>query len=652
MNLEGKIIGNRYEILTKIGCGGMATVYKARDSVLNRNVAIKVLREEFTTDDEFIKRFNIEAQAAASLTHPNIVSIYDVGNEGDLHYIVMELIQGKTLKEIISENGVLPWKWSVNISIQIASALEMAHRNNIVHRDIKPHNIIITEDGIAKVTDFGIAKAVSNSTITAFGTTIGSVHYFSPEHARGGYTDAKSDLYSLGVVMYEMMTGRVPFDADTPVSIALKHMQEEPVEPIKLNSTIPQVVNNIIMKAMQKDVNLRYPSATEMLRDLRDALKDPNGDFVHIEKMNNDSPTQRIDLNENNMGNNKKKGKIREYFAKHKAAKVFAILLSCILIFAIAMAGTVFFVNKNRPNQVQIPDLVNDNIEDAKKELDSLNLKYEITEEYNSEKEAGIIISQDPKYQDNYKINDTEVMKLVVSKGSEMTTVPKVVGETEEDATTMIKNAKLNIEVNEEKSEKVEEGIIIRQEPSANEEVEAGSTVKVYVSIGRGIKQVEMVNVVGQDESTAKKALEDLGFKVKINYNETSTDNGKVIKQSIDEGKEVDEGTTVTLTVNKVIATKSVTVSINIKKITNYTPSDDENTTDSNESNTVNIRVNDERRTGISKNTSNYNNITLSGKEGETKEIKVVISDSKTGEEIYSSTKNFTFGSQDTITFE
>ncbi len=652
MNLEGKIIGNRYEILTKIGCGGMATVYKARDSVLNRNVAIKVLREEFTTDDEFIKRFNIEAQAAASLTHPNIVSIYDVGNEGDLHYIVMELIQGKTLKEIISENGVLPWKWSVNISIQIASALEMAHRNNIVHRDIKPHNIIITEDGIAKVTDFGIAKAVSNSTITAFGTTIGSVHYFSPEHARGGYTDAKSDLYSLGVVMYEMMTGRVPFDADTPVSIALKHMQEEPVEPIKLNSTIPQVVNNIIMKAMQKDVNLRYPSATEMLRDLRDALKDPNGDFVHIEKMNNDSPTQRIDLNENNMGNNKKKGKIREYFAKHKAAKVFAILLSCILIFAIAMAGTVFFVNKNRPNQVQIPDLVNDNIEDARKELDSLNLKYEITEEYNSEKEAGIIISQDPKYQDNYKINDTEVMKLVVSKGSEMTTVPKVVGETEEDATTMIKNAKLNIEVNEEKSEKVEEGIIIRQDPSANEEVEAGSTVKVYVSIGRGIKQVEMVNVVGQDESTAKKALEDLGFKVKINYNETSTDNGKVIKQSIDEGKEVDEGTTVTLTVNKVIATKSVTVSINIKKITNYTPSDDENTTDSNESNTVNIRVNDERRTGISKNTSNYNNITLSGKEGETKEIKVVISDSKTGEEIYSSTKNFTFGSQDTITFE
>lgn len=226
MDLEGRLLGNRYEILENIGNGGMAMVYKAKDQVLNRFVAVKILRDEFTTDSEFIKRFSIEAQAAASISHPNIVSVYDVGNEDNLYYIVMELIKGKTLKEIIVEEGnPLPWKWSTNIAIQIASALETAHRNNIVHRDIKPHNIIITEDGVAKVTDFGIAKAVSNSTITAFGSTIGSVHYFSPEHARGGFTDAKSDLYSLGVVMYEMLTGKVPFDADTPVSVALKHMQ-------------------------------------------------------------------------------------------------------------------------------------------------------------------------------------------------------------------------------------------------------------------------------------------------------------------------------------------------------------------------------------------------------------------------------------------
>ena len=280
MDLVGKYIGSRYEVLEKVGNGGMATVYKAKDKVLNRYVAIKVLKEEFTTDNEFIRRFNIEAQSAAGLTHPNIVSVYDVGQDNGIYYIVMELVRGKTLKQIIVEDGTLPWKWATNVTIQIASALETAHKNNIVHRDIKPHNIIITEDGVAKVTDFGIAKAVSNSTITAFGTTIGSVHYFSPEHARGGHTDAKSDLYSLGVVMYEMLTGKVPFDADTPVSVALKHMQEKMIEPIKLNPTIPLSINQIIVKAMQKTPEERYESATEMLKDLNMALKNPEGKFV------------------------------------------------------------------------------------------------------------------------------------------------------------------------------------------------------------------------------------------------------------------------------------------------------------------------------------------------------------------------------------
>ena len=297
MDLEGRLLGNRYEIIEKIGNGGMAMVYKAKCHVLNRFVAVKILRDEFTTDQEFIKRFEVEAQAAASITHPNIVSVYDVGKEGNLYYIVMELIQGKTLKEIIvEEEGPLPWKWSINIAIQIASALEVAHKNNIVHRDIKPHNIIITEDGVAKVTDFGIAKAVSNSTITAFGTTIGSVHYFSPEHARGGYTDAKSDLYSLGVVMYEMLTGKVPFDADTPVSIALKHMQEEPKAPKELNEKIPVAVNDIILKSMRKDTNLRYQNAASMLSDLKRALKDPEGNFVDNQDYEENMPTQKISI--------------------------------------------------------------------------------------------------------------------------------------------------------------------------------------------------------------------------------------------------------------------------------------------------------------------------------------------------------------------
>ena len=283
----------------------MATVYVARDKVLNRDVAVKVLKDEFTTDDEFVKRFNSEAQAAASLTHANIVSIYDVGNEDGIYYIVMELVRGKTLKQIINEEGALPWKWSVNIAGQIASALEMAHKNNIVHRDIKPHNIIITEDGVAKVTDFGIAKAVSNSTITAFGTTIGSVHYFSPEQAKGGYTDAKSDIYSLGVVMYEMLTGKVPFDADTSVSVALKHMQEDPVPPMEINPNIPKAVNDIILKAMQKEPMARYQTATAMIRDLAQALKNPDGEFVEEEDLD-DGLTRRMDAITDDMAKNAK----------------------------------------------------------------------------------------------------------------------------------------------------------------------------------------------------------------------------------------------------------------------------------------------------------------------------------------------------------
>ena len=331
----------------------MATVYKAKCHVLNRFVAVKILRDEYTTDTEFIKRFNTEAQAAASLTHPNIVSIFDVGNEGNLYYIVMELVQGKTLKEIISEDGALPWKWSVNVAIQIASALEVAHKNGIVHRDIKPHNIIITEEGVAKVTDFGIAKAVSNSTITAFGTTIGSVHYFSPEHARGGFTDAKSDLYSLGVVMYEMVTGRVPFDADTPVSVALKQMQEIPKEPIKLQPSLPISVNNIIMKALEKDPNTRYQSATDMLKDLTLCLKKPEENIAEKKQIEGDLPTQRVPIinsvsNEENKKPEKKKNKVVVFFEKHKVLKVFAFIIGAILLFAMVMGITYLITNSLR----------------------------------------------------------------------------------------------------------------------------------------------------------------------------------------------------------------------------------------------------------------------------------------------------------------
>ena len=574
MDLRGRLLGNRYEIIEKIGNGGMSTVYKAKCHVLNRYVAVKVLRDEFTTDEEFIKRFEVEAQSAASITHPNIVSVYDVGVDGNLYYIVMELIKGKTLKEIIiEERGPLPWKWSVNIATQIASALEIAHRNHIIHRDIKPHNIIITEDGVAKVTDFGIAKAVSNSTITAFGTTIGSVHYFSPEHARGGFTDEKSDLYSLGVVMYEMLTGKVPFDADTPVSVALKHMQEEPKPAIEVNSHIPIAVNDIIMKALKKDTNLRYESATAMLLDLKRSLKDPSGNFVDNDTYVEDFSTQRINIlgeeNENRKKSNKKSNKFVEFIKKHK---VLSSIIGLFLLFGISLGGTIGYFNLTKPKEVPIPNLVGKTIDEAKQIIEQNKLKYAEGEpEYNSEVEAGKIISQTPQYVENRKIKEGTEVKVVVSLGTETTIVPKLKGLTKEEAENIAKESKIQLEFIEETSKTVQAGVIIKQDIDEGETVNAGDTVKVHVSIGTGIKQVVVTSVLYKDVETAKKTLTDLGLKVSVEYDEDKTrGNGVVLKQSIASGETVDEGTTVTITVNKLVETKSGKITINIKALTGY----------------------------------------------------------------------------------
>ena len=655
MILEGKMLGNRYEIIEKVGNGGMATVYRAEDKVLKRNVAVKVLKDEFTTDEEFIKRFEIEAQSAARLTHPNIVSIYDVGSEDNLYYIVMELIRGKTLKEIIvEERGPLPWKWSVNVAIQIASALEMAHKNNIIHRDIKPHNIIITEDGIAKVTDFGIAKAVSNSTITAFGTTIGSVHYFSPEHARGGFTDAKSDLYSLGVVMYEMVTGRVPFDADTPVSVALKHMQEEPEEPIELNPNLPSAVNRIIMKALKKDTTLRYQSATDMLVDLRQALKNPNGDFVDDKDYDATAKTQKIntDLYGNiDEGNDRqKKGKKdNKFVAFIKKHKVLSAFIGLIILFAISLGGTLAVLNITNPAEVELPEVVGMSKEEAQKTVEDLKLVFEVaSEEFNKDVPEGYIISQDPTYIADYHVKEGSTVKVVVSKGQEKTTVPKVVGMKRQEAEEALEEANLKAEIVEETSKTVEEGYVISQDVEAESEAYAGDTIKIHVSTGTGIKQVTVENVVGQSETSARTTLEGQGLKVNVTYVDATTDNGKVTKQSVTAGTTVDEGTTVTLTVNKVAETKNISVIINLKQITGgYTEDDEEETV----SKTVNISVNGETRTGVNKNETTYSAISLSGKDGESLEITVTITDPNTGSQIYRSTKTVTLGSQDSVTF-
>ena len=598
MNLIGKIIGNRYEILEEVGLGGMATVYKAKDHVLNRLVAVKVLKDEFTTDAEFVKRFNTEAQAAASLSHPNIVSIYDVGHEEviNLYYIVMELVQGKTLKEIINSEGVLTWKWAVNIAMQIASALEMAHKRGIVHRDIKPHNIIITEDGIAKVTDFGIAKAVSNSTITAFGTTIGSVHYFSPEQAKGGFTDAKSDLYSLGVVMFEMLTGKVPFDADTPVSVALKHMQEDPKEPVELNSDIPTAVNQIVVKAMQKEPTARYQNATEMLHDLSKALKDPDGDFVIIE--NKDGGYTRVmqaikddQINEGKKEEVKTKTKTN-FFIEHPKAKIATIILGLILLFVVVFLITKIAIDGGITKKVDMPNFVGKTLEEAQTMADDLDLTIEAEEVASSDVEEGKIISQDPEYSET-KIEVGTTIKLKVSKGPETAELPKLEGMKIEDARVTAESLGITLVEETENSDKVEQGVIIKQDTAVGTLVKSGDTVTVHVSAGA--EKVRVPTVVGMDEGTAVATLKNAGLNPTVKYeSHEDKEEGKVISQTIEENTEVAKNSAIEIVVNKIEKEeKTIRISVNVNSIvgSGSQNSNTTNTAGTNQEDTVNVTI-------------------------------------------------------------
>ena len=669
----------------------MATVYKAKCHVLNRFVAIKILKDEFTTDSDFIRRFNTEAQAAASLTHPNIVSIYDVGNEDNLYYIVMELIQGKTLKEIINEDGKLSWKWSVNIAIQIASALEVAHKNNIIHRDIKPHNIIITEDGIAKVTDFGIAKAVSNSTITAFGTTIGSVHYFSPEHARGGYTDAKSDLYSLGVVMYEMVTGRVPFDADTPVSVALKQVQEEPIDPITYTKDLPVSVNRIILKAMQKDPNLRYQNATEMLKDLRMALKRPNEDFVVLALKDDDSPTQKIptiyelDMERNNdrnapkIGENEqnKKGKlakIKEFYEKHKFLKVLTILAILAIIFVLVGLITVGIINGSRTEQAYLPEeVVNMDEEnpltgdEAKALLEAAGFtNVQIRNESSDTVEVGYVISIEPN-QVNYLYNIDQEIIITVSTGPEIGKLPdQMVGRQQAEVEEELKDLGFeNLNITEETSETVEEGIILSVDPAEGEEIAKSTTINIVVSSGSQYETVTVKSVVGETEANARTILSAISSNlvVEVSYDEdASKSDGIVLSQTVD-GKnlnsgdtvDVKENVTVTLVVNKLPVESTITFNINVASIrakyNSSSDSDDENASDSEDgSNPKKVDVvfyiedmtTSTDRESVSTSNTNY---TYSYSSSGTKEVKITVG----GIQVYRETLDFSAGDQ-TIT--
>jgi len=568
MELVGKILGNRYEIIEKIGNGGMASVYRAKDKTLGRNVAIKVLKDEFANDQEFIKRFQIEAQSAASLSHPNIVSIYDVANDNDIHYIVMELIEGQTLKDIINKEGKLDWKRSAEIASQIASGLSTAHKNHIIHRDIKPHNIVITKDGMAKITDFGIAKATTTSTINANSNSLGSVHYFSPEHARGGYTDEKSDIYSLGVVLYEMVTGKLPFDGDSAVGIAMKHLKEKPMPPKEISQDIPEGLNDIILKAMQKEVSNRYVSANSMYNDLQKVLKDPSVKEVgKVGKEDKTFATQRvptitnasaikaaaikaeIDAKENKVDKTKKKKKHRS----NPIAVALVRLLLIILIFGGCVAGAYYGLNHfmgGTEEKKPVPGVIGWKSDAAKEAIEKEGFKFSIEGEEKSNFPKGYVSSQKYKSGDEVAVGTTITVRL--SAGPSKVLVPYVVGDSERIAKMKLENASLKVEIEEEENEEVAKGNVIRQSIEANSEVDADMTVTITISTGPADGLLEVPDLLNSDEARAKYDLETLGLVPEFAYRKDEKyPDGQILSQSKQPNEKVEPGTVIYIIVNK-----------------------------------------------------------------------------------------------------
>ena len=586
----GEILGGRYEILKRIGSGGMADVYMAKDQKLNRKVAVKVLKPEYVDDEKFLKKFQTEAQAIASLMHPNIVNIYDVGMEDGVNYIVMELAGGITLKEYIKKKGRLLPQETVDISLQIASALSHAHNHHIIHRDIKPQNILISDDGMIKVTDFGIAKAANANTVTSTATAIGSVHYISPEQAKGRFCDEKSDIYSLGITMYEMVTGKVPFDHENGVTIALMHLQNEITPPSEITEGIPDSLEKIILKCVMKKPEERYQTADELIEDLKLVFQDTSGDYVGFAPAVDDSPTILVDQDELQQMEKDENGGTQEfeppaaddengYLEKDDdepegmnskieklvivlAAVVGAIILIAVITFVVRSSGLFRSGDEASTEQVtssgdaqdetetdkyQVPNVIGMSLSQAKEAIGD-NLKIETRTEASSSYKEGLVIRQ--SLESDAEVDKGETITLTVSSGSEQVTVPNVKGQSQSSATKTLQNAGFKVSVKTAYSSSVDEGDVISQSPASGSKRASGSTITITVSSGS--EQVTVPNLSYYTESEARRQLSNMGLtlgSVTRKY-DSSVERNQVISQSIASGTKVSKGTAVGITVS------------------------------------------------------------------------------------------------------
>lgn len=550
--LIGQHLNGRYKILEAIGGGGMAQVYKANDLILDRIVAVKVLRPELVGDEEFVKRFHREAQSTTSLDHPNIVSVYDVGYDEPYYFIVMEYVEGTTLKQYIQKRGLIPVDEAVHIMKQMTSAISHAHANHIIHRDLKPHNILLDEYGNAKVTDFGIATAMTQTTITRTNAVMGSIHYLSPEQARGGIVDEKTDIYSLGIVLFEMVTGRLPFTGDSAVSIVIKHLQEEIPFPTTFNPTIPQSVENIILKAVHKDPNYRYASVSEMLTDLETALLPER---LHEERINIASyedentavipPITEEDITKH-VATNKEEAKTTNP-KKRNNKKWWVIGSSFFVLFLLLL----FFLPKLLyVEDVVMPDVTNKDYAEAYEILSNLNLDVEKKELPNGEVEVGKVFKQDPEAKSTVKEKSTVL--LYVSTGKEKIKMPDYVGKDKEVVAALLKEKGFEkIEWIEEESMDVPENQIMKQHPVKGEKVIPEETT-VFMYYSKGAQTILLGNLVGLSVGEAEYYLSSNGLKVKIEESYSDTvEPGKVIAQSPKSSEEVKKGSEVVITISK-----------------------------------------------------------------------------------------------------